>query len=249
MKTSTLVLALILSLPMFSFAAEEGVQSFVFEGRAYDSSNNALNDASVDFNFKVYNPGKTCLLYEEAQTAVNLSTSDGFFALTVGSKIIGGGKRMGLDPGLTMAQVLQNATAVTGAAACVYTPTAGENRILVVTMDPSSGALETFPDMPINSIPMAMVAETLQGILPVGFINVTGNVTQANMVSLTGAGDASALHHHNSLYIQSGATANLGNNSYVSGNFGIGTAAPQGDLGFGGTAARTVIVNLSLIHI
>jgi hypothetical protein len=238
---SILLVCLALSMP--SFAAEESVQSFVFEGRAYDSSDNPMLDASVDFNFKIYNPAKTCLLYEENQIAVNLSASNGFFALAVGSKIVGGGKRAGLDPSLSMSDIFQNKNAVTGAAACVYTPTAGDARVMVVTMDPSIGGPEVFPDVPVNAVPLAMVAESIQGILPTGLVNVAGNVTQANMATLTGAGDASALHHHNSLYMQIGATVNMGNNSYVSGNFGINTSSPQGDLGFGGTAARTIVVN------
>ncbi len=241
------ILLNIFLIPQALLAAEDSPQAVMFEGRAYDASDNPINDGSVLFNFKIYNPAKTCILYEESQNGVDLTNPIGFFALEVGSKVAGGGKRSGNDPGLTMAEVFQNRTAVTGktagGAGCAYTGAAGERRVLIVEMTPSGGILDTFPDIVINGVPQALVAETLQGILPAGFIQVTGNVTQANMVTLTGAGDASALHTHDGRYIQSGSVAALVANSYAAANFGIGTSAPGSDLAFGGSSDRTISIN------
>ena len=158
-----------------------------------------------------------------------------------------------------MAEVFANQGTLTGHASCSYTPSAGDYRKMKVTVTPHSTGIPTTlsPDQVITSVPQAQAAETLQGFVPSDFIQgangVSGqaNVNLTNLKTLTGGGDASTLHNHDThndlRYVQLGAgvtPANLGAGAYtIGGNFGIGTASPAGNLGFLGTAPQTIIVN------
>lgn len=73
----------------------------------------------------------------------------------------------------------------------------------------STGIPETLtPDQVINSVPHAIVADTLQGLAPSDFIQKDPiYVTDSNVKKLFGSlvdgvVDASSLHHHDGRYIQ-----------------------------------------------
>lgn len=199
-------------------------QTFTIQGRLLDSTNLVSYTGSVTFKFGIYDPTGACLLYEESQSSIDLGTT-GLFALRVGSAT-GDSKRTSSDPGLAMKSIFNNtatAAIVANGANCSlgggYTPTANETRVVKVTMT-KGGVTTTFsPDLTMNMAPMTQVAQTIQGVGLTGLIQVSGNVTQANLDTLTGTGDASTLHHHDSLYVRNGGSS-----------FGIGNSSPSADI-------------------
>ena len=230
----------------FASASQESPQSFTFQGQLLNSAGTAPASGTIGFTLDIYDPTGVCLLYEEAQTGIDLTTSQGLFSVAVGSAT-GASKRTTNDPGLSMAQVFANSGAQTRASASTnctagYTPVPGDARALRVTIHPQSGSPITLsPDQVIDSAPQANVAETLQGTGPTGFVQISGNTgaytaAKAGLDALLGTGtsgvvDASAYHNHDGRYVQIGTTPqNVGSGGwYTSGVGGTGvSAAPTG---------------------
>ena len=230
-------------------ASQESPQTFTFQGELLNSAGTAPASGTIGFTFDIYDPSAHCLLYEESQSGVDLSSSQGLFSIAIGSPTSGTGssKRTSNDPGLSMAQVFANSGAQTrasGSANCTagYTPSPGDTRDLRVTIIPQSGPSITLsPDQLIDSAPQANVAETLQGVGPTGFVQISGNTgaytaAKAGLDALLGTGtsgvvDASAYHNHDGRYVQIGTTPqNVGSGGwYTSGVGGTGvSAAPTG---------------------
>ncbi len=217
--------------------------SFSYQGQFLNSAGTGPLLSVVDLTLGIYDPSGTCLLYEEKQTGLDLSVSGGVFSVQVGSAV-GASQRDSNDHGLSMDTIFANTPVPILAAAspnCTngYTPSATDVRELRVTVTPEdTGVPSTLsPDLVIGSTPYAKVAESIQGILPTGIIQVIGNVTQANLTTLTGGSttDASALHNHDSLYVKLGTnnqSFNLGSNTTLSmGNsstLGLGTGSLLG---------------------
>ncbi|MGE3610774.1 MAG: tail fiber domain-containing protein [Bacteriovoracaceae bacterium] len=214
-----ILLLLNLTLIGHTIAASESPQAFTFQGRLFDSSGTTPLTELISIKLQIYNPSANCLLYQEAQT-VNTTSTNGVFSISVGSATGSAKRTAGTDPGLTMAAIFKNDTATATRAAganCAagYTPTAGDVRLLRVTITPSStGTPETLsPDQTINSVPHAIVAETLQGLLPSAFIQKDAvYVTDANVNKLFGSlvdgvVDASDLHTHDDRYVQLSSTS------------------------------------------
>ncbi len=156
-------------LPVCVFAQSEPPQHMTVDGRLYEagSTTEPLLDSSVNIRIQVLNPAKSCILYEEQQTVSTLSTN-GYFNIQVGS-IVGDPKRTGLDSLNTMKDVFYNRTTsitgkTSGGGGCSYTPTAMEARYFRFFITPSTvGATNQLsPDMLIDSVPQAIVAQTLQ---------------------------------------------------------------------------------------
>jgi|GEM_PF-2652480 len=229
-------------------------QTFTYQGRFLNSGGTEPLLDKVDVIFQIWDPSAACMLYEETQTGVDLTGTGGVISVQVGSTI-GDVKRTINDPGLSMADIFSNANTLTNAkTSCSFTPTAAQNRRLRVIVTPYSTMVTTTlsPDQSINSVPQAQTAETLQGLDPSGFIQsasgVAGqqDVNLANLITLTGGGDASALHNHDGRYVKigtSGSNANLGTGAYTSGSFGINTSNPSADLDFGQGSDRTILVD------
>jgi hypothetical protein len=172
MKSKLLLMSLIL-FPMIGNAA--GVPtSFTYQGKALNAAGTAPLTSTVSFTLSITDPSSACVLYQESQTNVNLATTNGIFALQVGSAI-GATKRVaGTDPGLSMTTVFANAGTqlVSSNGSCPgYTPASNDVRKLHVVITPSAGSpITVSPDLTINSVPNAMVAETLQGQTPAQMI-------------------------------------------------------------------------------
>lgn len=247
-KISICVVWIFLFLSSVSVEGGNSPSTFTYQGKLTNAAGTSALLDTVTIKIGIYNPAGTCLLYEESQSA-DTSTTGGVFSIEVGQSSTTGGKRTASDPNLSMVTVFANTSSQIRAAGanCAggYTPSTGDTRSLRFTVTPTStGVTNTLsPDQVLNSVPHAIVAQTLQGYGPASFIFNTGNVTQTNLDTLTGAGDASALHTHDTRYVQIGSAASLGSNSYVSGNFGIGTSSPSFDLGFGGNSSRTIGIN------
>jgi len=222
--------------------AKTNAQTFTYQGRFLKPDGSAPLSDVVDVTFSIYDPLMSCLLYEETQTDVDLTSTNGFFSLSVGSAFPST-KRTANDPHLSMATVFSNAAPILGAGGCSYSPIDGQNRKLRVTIIPHATGVPTVlsPDQDINSVPQAQTAETLQGLAPEGFIQSASGVVGQNNVSLntlktlTDGSDASSLHNHDSRYVQLGGVnpTNLGGNG----------AFTNGDFDFGGDADRTIQVD------
>jgi hypothetical protein len=144
---------------------------FTYQGKALNAAGTAPLTDTVSFTLSITDPSSACILYQETQTAVNLTTTNGMFALQVGSAVGSLKRTSGVDPGLTMNQIFSNAAnlLVPANASCSsgYTPAANDGRKLHVVITPSSGSPITItPDLTVNSVPNALVAETLQGVTP-----------------------------------------------------------------------------------
>jgi hypothetical protein len=202
MKKKLLALTLSL-LPLIGNAA--GVPtSFTYQGKALNAAGTAPLTSTVSFTLSITDPSSDCILYQETQANVNLATTNGIFALQVGSSV-GATKRVaGVDPGLSMTTVFANSGTqlVSSNGSCPgYTPAANDVRKLHVVITPSSGsAITVSPDLTINSVPNAMVAETLQGytpqiLTPVGtMISYTGATCPSGYVAANGASVSSTTY-------------------------------------------------------
>lgn len=185
-----------------AFAVGELPQTFTLDGQLSKvGTDDPLLDASATIVVQVLDPSKTCLLYEERQF-INTTATEGYYSIQIGSNT-GAAKRTVNDPGLTMIQIFQNRSALTANSApgetCAggtYTPTAADSRYfrLIVTPSATSVADTLSPDTLMDSVPNALVAETLQGLVPNQFLQTgTGDLSQANVQSIFAAGNTAKL--------------------------------------------------------
>ncbi|MGE4234638.1 MAG: tail fiber domain-containing protein [Bacteriovoracia bacterium] len=234
-----ILLLLNLTLICHAIAASESPQAFSFQGRLFDAAGTTPLTELISIKLQIFNPSANCLLYQETQN-VNTTSTNGVFSISVGSATGAAKRTAGTDPGLTMAAIFKNdtttATRAAGAnCAAGYTPTVGDVRLLRVTITPTStGTPETLsPDQTINSVPQAIVAETLQGLLPSSFVQKDAiYVTAANIDKIfgnlvDGVVDASDLHTHDDRYVQlsSASTQDFGTGGYnTTGASSVGSA-------------------------
>ena len=186
-----LVVAAVVFLGPFAHAVVPGPQTITIDGRLFTSltSDTALVDPSVVMDIKIYNPALGCILYEEKQT-VDTTATDGRFTILVGSTV-GSSKRVSGEPGNSMTAIFQNNAAIAGSCGA-YTPAAGDTRYIRITVAPSTtGTVEVLaPDTIIDSVPNALVAETLQGldrdhILAIDNTTTLSQTNVANVFSTT----------------------------------------------------------------
>lgn len=185
-----------------AFAVGELPQTFTLDGQLSKvGTDDPLLDSSATIVVQILDPSKTCLLYEERQF-INTVASEGYYSIQIGSNI-GAVKRTASDPGRTMIQIFQNRSAITANSApgetCAggtYTPTAADSRNFRLIVTPSAtGVADTLsPDTLMDSVPNALVAETLQGLIPDQFLQVgTGDLSQANVQTIFAAGNTAKL--------------------------------------------------------
>lgn len=189
------------SLGMFgsSASAQDAPQSFTLDGRLFGDPQGTipLEDALIGFKVQILDEAETCVLYEEEQD-VNTATSKGYFSVRVGSAV-GSLRRTTDDSANTMASVFQNVATVNGkllsnGSACAVTAAAGKRRYVRIVVSPNSlgGAPRILsPNLTIDSVPNAMVAEraeSVQGFRGADLLKVnttTGAaLTQTNLESL-----------------------------------------------------------------
>ena len=155
------------------------------DGRLFQTgTSNPLKDPTLSFTLQILNPGKDCVLYEETQV-YDTNVTNGYFSLKVGSAAPDlSGRRTSNDPGYTMARIFNNTlNSFPVAAGCAggYSPADGDARYLRVSIDPTSGASEVLsPDIALNSVPSAKVAETVGGLSRAELLQV--NTAGANRV-------------------------------------------------------------------
>lgn len=169
MKYVMLILAVMISSKAF---AADLSQNFSFDGYLLDASSNPITTSS-SVKFQIYNPAGNCLLFEETHAAV-VPGSDGYFSVKVGT---GSRSSPGVDGGLVFKTIFQNDAQLRASSTtnCTpgYTPTSGDSRKLRVIV----AGVTLSPDYVMGSVPMATVAETLQGKSPSDFMSVNPNYT------------------------------------------------------------------------
>ncbi len=179
-----------------ALAMNESPQTFTLDGRLFQTgTTKPLLDPNIAIKVQILNPNGTCLLYEEQQT-LNTATTDGYFHINVGSDT-GSAKRTATDPARTMNQIFQNISNITAAnvpgqscAGGAYSPAAGAVRYFRIIVTPSTtNVADTLsPDIVLDSTPVAMVAQSVQGLERSGILQVNNSgstvLTQANLEAL-----------------------------------------------------------------
>jgi len=169
-----------------SRAAGDLGSQFTLEGTLYSDtvSSAPLLDNSVSLKLQILDPRKACVLYSETQT-VDTSLTSGDFRVRVGSNMGDSKRSASEDPGNSMAKVFQNSIGIAshGCGNNPYVPQDGDTRYLKITVRTSDGAEQVLnPELEIDSVPRAMVANTLQGYSPSQMIiQNSAELTQANV--------------------------------------------------------------------
>jgi hypothetical protein len=196
LKKRLAVVLTLLSFALDLWAFNESTQTVTLDGVLYrKGTTTPLTDSNVLLKVQVLNPAGTCVLYEESQTVDTLN-SKGYFNIQLGSAL-GSSKRTVNDPGRTMAQIFQNTMAIVAAdlttGSCIgssYVPSAGDVRYFRITVTPSTTSVADVltPDILMDSVPQAIVAQSLQGLerAHVLAVNTAGGVSlnQVNLEAL-----------------------------------------------------------------
>jgi hypothetical protein len=171
--------------------AQSVPQTFTYQGMLTESNGSPVT-SNIDFKLQIYDPTATCLLYEELQTNVVLTS--GLFNIQVGSNIAES-KRGSADPGLSMQAIFSNSAGSirSSGANCIsgYTPSADDKRRLKVTVTNLNTNVVTVmsPLQEISMTPYSLVAgdtSKFSGKGAAEFIQVEGSsVTQSKVKSLT----------------------------------------------------------------
>jgi len=133
--------------------------NFVYEGVLQDT-NGPVTTAST-LILRIYDPGLSCLLYEEMQTVTPEAT--GSFSVRVGSAL-GDAKRTSNDPGLPLSSIFAPSGVVRspGSSYCTtgYTATASDSRRLVLNVN----GTDLSPSVEISSAPFAVSASAAEKV-------------------------------------------------------------------------------------
>ena len=150
-----------------SFFAIASPSAFTLQGQIIKPNGLALEEPNVSFILQVFSPSPSdCLLYQETQS-LNMTNSNGVFALTIGE-----GNRSGADYAdtndITSAFSNMNSQAATTCGgASPYIPNLSDHRWLRITFDDGSGPVTISQDHKINSVPFASFATeaaSIQGV-------------------------------------------------------------------------------------
>jgi hypothetical protein len=218
MKKSLSLLLLFLSSVAI---ASPGAQTFTYEGKVLNTAGTAPLTSVISLNLSIYDPSAVCLLYQEQQANIDLSQTNGIFAVQVGS-LVGATKRTGLDPGLNSAAIYANNGLIraSGSTNCTagYTPAAGDGRLLRVAVTNGGSTVTISPDLQINSVPNSFSSETLQGktpsqLTPPGtVINFAGATCPSGFLAADGSSQLI------SAYSNLASALNVGTNLYAWGS-------------------------------
>lgn len=167
MRKHSIFIFTILFIPLQNFAVEVSLPHYLnFDGQLLDNSNNPIGSAT-SVTFEIYDPSGTCLLYDETQTIT--PDANGEFSTKIGPAT--GNTSSSNDGNLSWEMIFKNDGQLRGIVATYcpagYNPAANHGRKLRVTIG-ANPALT--PDYTLAPVPMATVAETLQGKRAADFI-------------------------------------------------------------------------------
>ncbi len=190
-------------------------KNFTIEGRLFQADGVTPYAGNVDVMLDLVVQGNPCVIYREEHLnldvdAVN-NALDGVFALKLGT-----GAPPAAWAGVTNivplfnAGTLINGRNVVDSAGCTVTPVMGGHREVQIHVQATGVAtyalrLASYEvlgpnNLVITTVPGALMAETLQGLVPTDLIRAAGNRTEANIDALVNSADAGSLHHHDARY-------------------------------------------------
>ncbi len=155
-----------------------------FDGQLINSATNSPINTPVTVDFKIFDGSGTtyCLLYEETQSVT--PNSDGEFSVKIGPDT--GNASPSTDGDVPWATIFTNNGQVRSADATYcplgYTPGSGHARRLRVIV----GGVTLTPDYTIAPVPMATVAQTLQGKVASDFLLASPPATASNTSVISG---------------------------------------------------------------
>ena len=179
---------ILILMPSSAFAvANSGV---TYQGRILKPDGTPLSGAHVQFKIQIRSPDSgNCLMYEESQ-ALDMSGSNGSFALTIND---GTGTRTDLS-GFNLDRIFANQGTMTfNPATCTagstYAPNPSDGRSLVVSFkDDAMGSFEPIPAQSINFAPFAFESKQVGGFSPGSIVRVQeADGTLGNVSPLTNA--------------------------------------------------------------
>lgn len=184
MKKISFIIATTALIPLHLFAQTVPLPQLLnFDGQLLDSSNNPIA-STVPVVFEIFDGSGTpyCLLYKETQSVT--PNAIGEFSVKIGPDT--GNASPADDGDLLWPAIFSNNGQVrphnTMFCNTGYTPAAGHARKLRVTVN----GFQLTPDFTIAPVPMATVAETLQGKVANDFLLATPPAANANTSVLTG---------------------------------------------------------------
>ncbi len=242
----------IFGIPGIVEAANESPQTYTLDGTLFKvGTKSPLEDASAKLTIQIISADGKCLLYEEQQF-VNTSLTKGYFSIQVGSSQAST-KRTVNDPGRTMTQIFQNMFAIAANSVpgetCTggtFAPAAGEVRYFRVYVTPSvtNVADRLTPDIVIDSVPQAHVAQSVQGLERANILqaNTAGGVSlnQSNLEGLfTGSAYANLQQILGGNFLTS---SNISGDNIISGTISGSTSiATSGNLITTGTVSGQTV--------
>lgn len=155
----------------------------VIEGHLTDSTGTtAIEEADVDFVLRVYHDsGKTCLLYEESHSNLDMSNTQGFFGLNLGNG------SATIDPNSGLYNIFNNSvTNLNCDGAPPVNPTQGDSRYLEISYDTNnSGTFQVLQQViEIGASAYAIEAEKVGGLSASDLIQsntTSAGLSQANL--------------------------------------------------------------------
>ena len=165
-----------------------GPQRFNIVGTIYQPNGN-LYAGLANLKFEVRNQAADCVLYEETHLGVDTTNSNGDYSIDLG---LTGSRSNKIDnsANLTLAVFKNNVTLPVTGCGSVSLPINSSRKVRIY-MDTGSGFAPMSPDLEIQSLPYAMIAESFDGRIVSDFIltgpangNSGSQLTQANLESL-----------------------------------------------------------------
>ncbi len=163
-------------------SAWAGPQFITYEGYLTDSANVPINLTNVTFDFAIWSPGTTCLLYSERRV---IQPINGNFAAKFGPGNPLGGLDSQTYPGAMtdLSSVFVNSGTLTGSS-CTYTPSPGHSRILRVQVYDTTAAAWTLVDnYELTSATSAFNADRLEGKNASQFVQLASGVAPTTLSS------------------------------------------------------------------
>ena len=153
-----------------------------YQGRILNPDSTPLEAASVSFNVKILDPSGACTLFEENFTGVDMTGSNGVFALNLGTGTRADGQAHSFKDAFSN---LINFPS-TGACGAGYNPTSADSRKLRLVFN--DGTPKTVsPDADLQSVPFALMADRVGGkqVSELLQVNTSGanDLSQANLES------------------------------------------------------------------
>ncbi|NUM59834.1 MAG: hypothetical protein HUU56_14435 [Bdellovibrionaceae bacterium] len=232
-----------LILIVFCYLDALGGQSFTVQGRILNTDGTPVNGSSVQFKVQIRSPGsENCLLYEETQS-LDLSQTQGSFALTIGQ---GSRASTSVDGGNALNSIFSNSKVISlssASGACsgttTYTPAKSDIRNLILTYNDGSG-WDSIPTIPLSWVPQAMYAqdsEKLGGVSSSQFLSVASGTTPTTLSAADYTNLMTLLAGTNTNYIAKTSLPTCPSSEYL-------TTDPSGNLvcaGISGASGGTVI--------